>query len=139
MKTKNKETAERLERARSRHWAALETLAQQVGCKTQGLTLWRKLRRLENKVYACCERYSNEGSYGIARWESDKESAKHELKEIFGGKIPTGVYINSDPRGSMLKLDAGDATKPGVKIPDGMVTDWGGDGILAAEITKENV
>ena len=57
-----------------------------------------------------------------------------KIAKIFGGTIPEGVFINSDPRGHALKLDCGDAGQPGVTIPEGMEKDWGGNGILAAEI-----
>ena len=58
-----------------------------------------------------------------------------QLLALFGGSLPAGLYINGDPRGHMLKLDCGSAGSPGVPIPDGMERDWGGDGILAADIT----
>lgn len=65
--------------------------------------------------------------------ESVKSDAKAELAKIFGGKIPVGVFINGDPRGHMLKLD-----NDGRAIPEGMQTDWGGNGILAVEINPED-
>jgi hypothetical protein len=112
-----------------RHHAALETLAQSVGCKASGFQLWRKLRRLEQAVSYACLEYSNDSSFGIERWEKVKADAKEELAEIFGGTIPKGVFINGDPRGHALKLDNDE-----VVIPPGMEKDWGGNGILAATI-----
>lgn len=114
---------------RKRHHLALETLAQRVGCKTPGLTLWRKLARLERKVSLACEQYSSDSAFGIERWEQVKADAKAELAKIFGGTIPNGVFINSDPRGHALKLDNEEVT-----VPEGMEKDWGQYGILAPDI-----
>ncbi len=128
----SKTETEQLERRRKVHHLALETLAATVGCKTPGLKLWRQLRLLENRVYAACEAYSNDASFGIERWEKAKDDARIELARIFGGRIPAGVYVNGDPRGHMLKVDGDDRT-----LPDGMEKDWGNNGILAAMIEKE--
>lgn len=123
------ERAKYIERDRKQHHQALEALALRVACTTDGLTLWRKLNRLERRLHAACEHFSNEGSYGQDRWEKDKQAGCEELRRIFGGQIPEGVYINGDPRGHSLKLDCDEAP-----IPEGMQRDWGGNGILAAEI-----
>lgn len=127
------ETKERVERRRKAHHAALETLAREVGCTTDGLTLWRKLRRIEREVYRACEAYSNDPDFGVERWESVKDKACGELREVFGGKLPVGLFVNGDPRGHMLKLDNDERA-----IPEGMQTDWGGNGILAVEINPED-
>lgn len=126
-------TDEMTQRRRLAHHAALETLAREVGCLEPGLKLWRKLRRLEAKVYAACEAYSNDSNFGLARWEMAKGEARAELARIFWGKIPSGVFINGDPRGHMLKLDNEERT-----VPEGMHTDMGQYGILAAEINPED-
>ena len=128
-------TTERIEKRRKAHHAALAKLA---GGKADGLKLWRKLRAIERSLYVQCEHYTN-GTGGVdsEQWEREKEAAREALRVAFGGKIPTGVYINGDPRGHMLKLDCGSAGEPGVAIPEGMEKDSGGDGILAAEITEE--
>lgn len=119
------------ERRRARHYAALETLAKSVGCNRPGWVIWTDLRQLEKRLDRACCRYSNDASYGTERWEKDKQRARVRLLEIFGGLIPSGVYINGDPRGHMLKLDHEKVT-----VPDGMQTDWGSDGILAPEDFK---
>lgn len=123
-----------LQRRRAAHHAALGTLIN--GDAAAGLKLWRKLRRIERQLYAICEHYSN-GTGGIdtAAWNIAKGAARLQLIALFGGSLPAGLYINGDPRGHMLKLDCGSAGAPGVPIPDGMERDWGGDGILAADIT----
>ncbi len=132
MSNRTETRQQNIERRRAVHHLALETLAATVGCQTPGLKLWRQLRLLEAKVYAACENYSNDASFGIERWEKAKDDARIELARIFGGKIPAGVYINGDPRGHMLKLDTEE-----MALPEGMVRDWGNNGILAAGIEGE--
>lgn len=79
-----------------------------------------------------CLDYTN-GERGVTldQWEVEKDRTRLELVKIFG-KLPTGVFINGDPRGYMLKLDSEKVT-----IPEGMYKDWGSDGILAAMIEEE--
>ncbi len=125
-------TTERVEQRRAAHHRALEALASTVGCQTDGLTLWRKLRRLEADAHLLAERYCN-GAIDTREWDRGKAHIHDALRRIFGGSgsIPAGVFINSDARGHALKLDSEQ-----VAIPDGMQTDWGQDGILAAEIEE---
>jgi hypothetical protein len=129
MKTVDKdERAAWVQRRRENHHRALETLASQVGCTTPGLALWRKLRRIEKWFTVYSTRYCNSG-LDTDQFEQVKDTARNRLAKVFGGKVPVGVFINSDPRGYALKLDNGQVT-----IPPGMDKDWGGYGILAAEI-----
>jgi len=122
------------ERRRRAHHAALEVLALSVGCTTPGLKLWRQLCRLERRVYAGCEAYTNAvPGWDLQRWQLVKEEGRAELAKIFGGKIPAGVYINGDPRGHSLKLDCDEA-----QVPEGLQRDMGGNGILAATIEEED-
>ena len=79
--------------------------------------------------YPICLHFSN-GDADSDVWDEMKDSAKRQLATMFGGVIPNGVYVNSDPRGHMLKLDSGAQ----FGVPEGMERDWGGNGILAAEI-----
>lgn len=125
-------TTERTKLRREAHHKALEELALRVGCKTPGLKLWRKLVCVERQIYKVCEHYTN-GTDGIGtvEWEIAKGKTIQILENVFGGEIPEGIFINGDPRGHMLKLDCE------FPIPDGMERDWGGDGILAAEIEEE--
>lgn len=130
----NKRTTEKDERAawiqrrRINHHKALETLAYQVNCNTPGLALWRQLRRIENWFTVYSTRYCD-GTIDTDEFEKVKDTARKRLSRVFGGRIPDGVFLNSDPRGHALKLD-----NEKVTIPQGMETDWGGYGILAAEI-----
>ncbi len=124
------ESTTRVLNMRKAHHAALHSLALTVGHDEDGLSLWRKLGRLERRIVPIRLDYSNgENGVTLEDWELAKNSAKSELITIFGGTIPKGVYINGDPRGHALKLDCDDAP-----VPDGMEKDWGGNGILAATI-----
>lgn len=125
-------TTERTKLRREAHHAALAKLAGWTMQPQESLDLWRRLRRLERTLYAVCLDYTN-GTNGVDsdKWEAAKEQGYAELARIFGGTIPAGVYINSDPRGHMLKLDSDQ-----VKVPGGMECDWGNDGLLAAEIEE---
>jgi hypothetical protein len=121
---------EQLQRRREAHHKALEIIAAMVGCDKPGLKLWRELRRIENTLYPICLNYTNgENGIDMDKWEAAKDDARARLAKVFGGTVPQGVRINSDPRGHMLKLDCDKAT-----VPQGMERDWGGDGILTAEI-----
>lgn len=122
------ERAAWIQRRRENHHRALETLAYQVGCDTPGLALWRQLRRIESWLSVYSVKYCN-GDIDTDKWESIKDQARNRLSRVFNGRIPEGVFINSDSRGHALKLD-----NEQVKIPQGMDTDWGGYGILAAEL-----
>lgn len=117
-----------LQRRRANHHKALESLAQQVGCQTDGLKLWRQLRRVESWAYSKSLAFCN-GQIETEDWELVKVEARARLLKVFGGKLPLGIRINGDARGHALKLDSDKVT-----VPEGMERDWGGDGILAAEI-----
>lgn len=120
MKTAN----EYITRRRNNHHKALETLA--VNGRT-GLQLWRKLRRIEKRAQSFAVAYCN-GNIDSDDWETFTQEFEQSVKETFG-QIPQGFFVNGDPRGYALKLD-----NEKVQIPQGMDTDWGGYGILAAEI-----
>ena len=126
--TAKDERASWIQRRRENHHKALESLAYQVGLETHGLALWRQLRRIETWFSHYSVEYCN-GTIDTDKFEAIRQQAKNRLAKVFGGRIPDGVFINSDPRGYALKLD-----NEQVAIPQGMETDWGGYGILAAEI-----
>lgn len=125
--TEKDERAAWVQRRRMNHHKALETLAYQVNCTTPGLALWRQLRRIETWFTVHSTRYCN-GTLDSEEFEKIKQQAYNRISKVFGS-IPDGVFLNSDPRGYALKLD-----NEKVSIPQGMETDWGGYGILAAEI-----
>lgn len=133
-----------IDRERAQHHRALEKLRAK-DCDLSGLQLWRKLRQLETLTHAAATAYCNGenirivwplfgprdydfGRDGCEAWEQLEKVARDCVRNIFG-RIPEGVFFNADARGHCLKLDA-------AKVPAGMQTDWGRDGILAAEITR---
>lgn len=120
-------TPAHIERQRATFHAALGSLAQSLGSPvTDGLKLWRKLRRIEADAHQFAEQCCN---YGV----EDCDLENHEMKikfrvaRVFGGKLPPGFFINGDPRGYALKLEAN-------SVPDWPHTDWGRYQILAPEI-----
>ena len=112
----------------SKHLAAIQKLApHQDALKTH-----RLLRRLEMTVSrattAQCngENYQGQPYRNDANFQTYLESVESRVAKIFGGQVPQGFFVNTDPRGYALKIDEG-------FIPDGMATDWGRFGILAPE------
>lgn len=124
MQTDKSERQAWLQRRRENHHKALESLA--VNGKS-GLKLWRKLRRIEKRANSFATAYCN-GSIDSDDWDVFRQEFEESVEDTFG-QLPQGFFVNSDPRGYALKLD-----NEQVQIPQGMETDWGGYGILAAEI-----
>lgn len=124
---------------RARHHAALETL-RAPGCETSGLALWRKLRRIEARAHDATTAQCNGTAYGTQPFRSDEEmdefsdAIRQEVTKAFGGALPEGFTLNHDPRGYALKLRGPEAGRPAPPIPAGLEKDWGGNGLLAAEI-----
>lgn len=119
---------------RARHHIALELLAA-PGKIVNGLQAYRALRRLERVARQHSTAYCNGdriGAYnyradGCEAWERFKGAeVLPALRRIFG-QVPAGFFLNGDARGCALKIHA-------EHVPQGMATDWGRDGILAAEI-----
>jgi hypothetical protein len=132
-RTNKAERLAQLNAARARHHNALEALA--AGHPCDGLKAWRALRRLERTARAHSTAYCNGDRIGAYNYRADGCEAFERFKRaeviptlvrIFG-HVPPGFYLNGDARGCALKIHA-------EHVPAGMVTDWGRDGILAAEI-----
>jgi hypothetical protein len=128
---------------RNAHLAALVNL-HAFPAKAEGMKMFRQLRRLEAEANraACAQcngdafecqpfrpNWHSDGSEGTegnpTAWEIYASTIYNRVSKIFGGKLPDGFFYNQDPRGYSLKLK---------KCPAGMESDWGGFGILAAEI-----
>jgi len=142
MKTDKAQKQLHIQARRDAHNTALASLATNG---KDGLKIWRALRKLEGVAHRHAEAYCNGDTATtpfkgkaplIHDYRADSSLAwdalicyvKDEIVKIFG-HVPEGFFINGDARGHALKLDA-----ERVKIPEGMQTDWGGDGILAAVI-----
>ena len=144
MKTLEKKT--RINARRAAHHAALETLRAD-GCETPGALLWKRLRRIESRAHNAATAQLNGEAYGTqpfrpdchedgtegtegnpTPWETYETATRAEVAAVFGGMLPAGFMFNQDARGYALKL------RPGT-VPPGMSTDWGRNGILAADIS----
>lgn len=119
---------------RADHWTALHSLYK--GEKTvTGLSIWRKLRPIEKQAHDAATAQCNGETYNGQPWRTEdgweifKGYITNRVRLAFGGVLPEGFFINGDARGYALKLDPDSCV-----IPAGMHKDWGGNGILAAEI-----
>lgn len=115
-------------RRRDSHAAALATLHTNPA-KADGAAMFRRLRRLECATHRAATHFCN-GALPQDTWEQTKDRARRRAAAIFGGRLPRGFFINSDPRGYALKIDP---TADGATVPHGLETDWGQYGILAPE------
>ena len=123
-----KTTSTRVIDQRARHHAALlSMLPIEKREKTTGLSMWLKLRRIEGEAEAIGLRLCN----GPEMAEGDQERAVADVTRrvglVFGGKLPKGFFVNLDPRGYALKLEAGSG-------PEALHRDFGGYQILAPQI-----
>jgi len=138
---------DRIASRRAAHHAALETL-RAPGCETPGALIWKRLRRIEARAHDAATAQCNGAAYGSqpfrpdwhpdgtegtdanpTPWEVFADEIRAEVAAIFGGILPAGFAYNQDCRGHALKLRPEKCT-----VPAGMSTDWGSNGILAAEI-----
>lgn len=128
---------------RQAHHAALEKL-RGPKCKKSGFQLWRACRRLETIAHAGATAYCNGDSMRVDghsfdfrsdenAWDSFTEVIKSRVVALFGS-LPSGFRVNGDARGHALKIAGPESGRTGGYIPEGMDKDWGGNGILAADI-----
>lgn len=119
--------------ARKRHHEALEQLARSLapGKWYSGLSLWRKLNRIEQRARRAAEDYCN-GTIGEAGMDKMTEECTDAVKRVFG-TLPPHFHINRDPRGYALKLLSNDNGTE-TATPFALETDWGRNQILAPTI-----
>ena len=141
--TRRAELREATERFRAQHHRALETLRHE-SCTLSGLQLWRKLVQLERLAHAGATASCNGENIRIVwplfgprdydfhsdenAWDNLRKVAADCVRNIFG-HVPAGFVVNGDARGYALKIDPDSG-----RVPEGMHTDWGRNGILAATI-----
>lgn len=106
------------------HYSALETLS---GYRMDGAKLYSKLLPIERTIHKHAERYCN-GEINSDTWERYQNTAKTLVTAVFKREI-AGLWVNGDPRGYALKIDER-------SVPEGMIKDWGGYGILAPDIKE---
>lgn len=129
-----------------RHFVALASMHGDVklggynSAEEFGMSLWQKLRRVEVWVGNQCVQYSNDSSYGTERWEKVVHTAARRVRKILnpdgGGLLPEGFFVNSDPRGYMLKIDSDGADPAEVWRKRGMHWDGGNNAVLAPEVFR---
>lgn len=123
-----KKTPDYILRARQTHHDALSSLYADLhpGTWEDGLALWRKLRRVEARANQSACAYCN-GEIDSEQWEAEKDKITARVKDIFGGTLPPGFFVNGDPRGYSLKMEE-NSTKHALH------QDFGHYQILAPEI-----
>lgn len=111
------------------HCEALETLKAGEQAVTFTAKEFAALRRIEARAHRLAEDLCNRE---VSEQEDDKRTASIEkaVARIFGG-LPSGFFVNRDPRGYALKIDK--EKRSTLSLPEGMQSDWGGYGILAPE------
>ena len=121
-----KTSQEHVRKWRDNHHAALESLSSPANGKS-GMQIWRALRKVENTAHRASTAYCN-GDIDSDQWETITAEIVLKVGKILG-HVPNGFFVNGDPRGYALKIDPEKGT-----VPNGLHTDWGRYGILAAEI-----
>ena len=122
MKATNREY---LIRERAQHHAALKAMMP-ADSTFSGLAVWRKLRRLEGTASRLALQMCNGPEVTEEMQERIDAQVTAGVEKLFGRKLP-GFFINHDPRGYALKLEAG-------SVPHRLHQDWGGYQILAPVI-----
>ncbi len=117
-------TAEHVIRARETHHAALKSMLP-PNSKASGLQVWRKLRQIEQRADSATTRYCN-GEMSLEQLDVIIDAVTVAVGKVFSG-VPKGFFVNRDPRGYALKLEAG-------SVPFPLHEDWGRYQILAPEI-----
>jgi hypothetical protein len=115
-------------RARVAHHAGLVRLAGSLGVdNSDGLTLWRRLHRIEAEIHRKATDYYN-GDLDTDGWELARNRAQARVAKVLGG-LPVGFFINGDPRGYALKIEGG--------VDFGLHRDCGRYQILAPDINQD--
>lgn len=116
------------------HYKALEMLLAACGGNKTKLrieTISNRLRALEAKYNRLATDYCN-GDISTDKWGEVSGEGEKEVQYYFNGNLK-GLQINGDARGYALKIN--DETKRTVYQEINLQTDWGGNGLLAPEIT----
>jgi hypothetical protein len=117
---------------RERHYQELTNLGAGPTA-IRGEAAYRVLVLLEKKAHRFAERVCNDD---VPEAEQDKHEhyVTESVKQVFGGELPPGFFINGDPRGYALKIDQPGDANPGEYLIS--YRDWGGYGILAPEFDE---
>ena len=98
------------------------------------IALCKKLRRLENMANRAATNLCNVANYQetFDATKNDVLGKLDKLLQFRALKIP--VFVNGDPRGYALKIDCEYVRANRLDI----CTDWGGEGLLAPDLTEED-
>lgn len=107
---------------RAEHHAALKAMLP-ADSTMSGVECWRKLRKLESRAAKLALQMCNGPEVDEDEKERIDAAVTAGVEKIFGRPLP-GFFINHDPRGYALKLEAG-------SVPFKLHQDWGGYQILA--------
>lgn len=117
--------------ALSRHYRALERLAMAVGGPVKdGKELSLKLLKIERNTRQAAEDAAN-AKMTNEDLEKVVAAAQRDVQALFGGKLK-GFVVNTDPRGTALKIDADLMQTEYSDV--GLQRDLGGDGMLSPDI-----
>lgn len=134
--------AERRKLQLNRHYKALELVSESLGHE-KGLFNGKKLSvallKLEREAHKGAEDYCN-GVIDSDTWDLLQANIEKDVYRLFKVDSMPGFFVNGDPRGCALKIDS-DVMRDGtIKGNEsrykncGLMTDWGGYGLLAPEI-----
>lgn len=151
MKTMTKKERRKLQL--ERHYAALVRLAEACGVKkADGKKLSVKLLKIEKLAHAGATAYCNGENFSYFHgvhhqhnfngdenaWDNFTSDIEIYIRQLFGDKLPPFFYVNADARGYALKIrgaEAGNDYGRDLIQKTNLMTDWGGNGLLAPEIT----
>lgn len=139
---------ERRQAQLERHYAALVRLAKACGMeKAEGKKLSVTLLKIEKLAHMGAEAYCNGENFypynfngNENAWDEFSEMIEKRVKEVFGGQLPAFFTVNGDARGYALKIrgaEAGHDYGKALIEQTGLERDWGGNGLLAPEITGD--
>lgn len=109
-------------KSRAAHHSALKAMMP-ADSTLSGLEVWRKLRRLESRAGSLAVRICNGPEVTEAEQDKAVRDITRGVEKVFG-YIPSGFFVDLDPRGWALKLEPG-------SVPHKLHQDWGGYQILA--------
>lgn len=92
-----------------------------------GEKIYERLLRVEHKAHRLAERECDDPTLTTKRAEQLEKRYIKEVEEILG-YLPTGFFINGDPRGYALKIEGNSPIS---------YIDWGGYHILAPSFQGE--
>ena len=113
------------QRALDRHYQTCAELVKLCGGTRDARKASRLLWDAEKAAHHAAEQYCN-GEIDSEAWDRVKDETRAKVIDALGS-LPPGFFVNGDPRGYALKLEAD-------SVPIDMHRDWGGYQILSPEL-----